>query len=81
MLQPLFKEEETDAEVIWEDQNNINTFRNCTLSFSIYKNSLQNETNPLVMSSARAEKTYESEFGNTYDIICHGLLFRLFKYC
>ena len=81
MLQPLFKEEETDAEVIWEDQNNINTFRNCTLSFSIYKNSLQNETNPLVMSSARAEKTYESEFGNTYDIICHGLLFPLFKYC
>jgi HSP20 family molecular chaperone IbpA len=26
MMRPLAKEEETDAEVTWEDQNNINTF-------------------------------------------------------
>jgi prefoldin subunit 4 len=26
MMRPLSKEEETDAEVTWEDQNNINTF-------------------------------------------------------
>jgi len=26
MIRPLSKEEETDAEVTWEDQNNINTF-------------------------------------------------------
>lgn len=26
MMQPLAKDEETDAEVTWEDQNNINTF-------------------------------------------------------
>jgi prefoldin subunit 4 len=26
MMQPLAKEDETDAEVTWEDQNNINTF-------------------------------------------------------
>jgi hypothetical protein len=26
MLQPLSKDEETEAEVTWEDQNNINTF-------------------------------------------------------
>jgi hypothetical protein len=25
-LKPLTKDEETDAEVTWEDQNNINTF-------------------------------------------------------
>jgi hypothetical protein len=26
MMRPLAKEEETDAEVTWEDQNNINSF-------------------------------------------------------
>jgi hypothetical protein len=26
MMRPLAKDEETDAEVTWEDQNNINTF-------------------------------------------------------
>jgi hypothetical protein len=26
MIQPLSKEDETDAEVTWDDQNNINTF-------------------------------------------------------
>jgi len=26
MIQPLSKEDETDAEVTWEDQENINTF-------------------------------------------------------
>jgi len=26
MLQPLSKDEENDAEVTWEDQNNINAF-------------------------------------------------------
>ena len=26
MMQPLSKDEETDAEVTWEDQNNINNF-------------------------------------------------------
>ena len=26
MIRPLSKEEEVDAEVTWEDQNNINTF-------------------------------------------------------
>jgi hypothetical protein len=26
MMQPLSKEDETDAEVTWEDQNNINSF-------------------------------------------------------
>ena len=26
MMRPLSKEEEVDAEVTWEDQNNINTF-------------------------------------------------------
>lgn len=26
MMRPLSKEEETEAEVTWEDQNNINTF-------------------------------------------------------
>jgi hypothetical protein len=26
MIQPLSKEDETDAEVTWEDQNNINSF-------------------------------------------------------
>jgi hypothetical protein len=57
MIQPLSKEDETDAEVTWEDQNNINSFSKLHNKLADLQDLLAEKNVPLLLSLVRRTST------------------------